>query len=367
VRATIEADFNDPKIIEQMRTSVLSSSPPACDYTTLCADPLAAWIESTFGLQREPSTHRLIRQVPLALRGHNCAAARLSALLNVPVETAEAAIERYLFAGSECKRADSPYPLFPFRLHQFITRGDTVWCSFEAEDSRYLTLRGQQFQPGDRKKALFPLVFCRHCGQEYYSVERPTHGNNGPILPRDRFGGMGAENHEPGYLYLSSENPWPDDAEEVLARVPESFIETRPDGRRRIRPKQPVPELVRLSTEGNIDANGMQAAFVPTPFRFCLNPKCRIAYNPRQRSDVMKLGTIGIDGRSTATSILALTTILRLRSDKSLESKARKLLSFTDNRQDASLQAGHFNDFVEVGLVRSALLRYGSRRSVLRE
>jgi len=36
---------------------------------------------------------------------------------------------------------------------------------------------------------------------------------------------------------------------------------------------------------------------------------------------------------------------------------ARKLLSFTDNRQDASLQAGHFNDFVEVGLLRSALYR----------
>ena len=32
-----------------------------------------------------------------------------------------------------------------------------------------------------------------------------------------------------------------------------------------------------------------------------------------------------------------------------------KLLSFTDNRQDASLQAGHFNDFVHVSLLRSAL------------
>jgi hypothetical protein len=36
---------------------------------------------------------------------------------------------------------------------------------------------------------------------------------------------------------------------------------------------------------------------------------------------------------------------------------ARKFLAFTDNRQDASLQAGHFNDFVLVGLVRSALYR----------
>jgi hypothetical protein len=34
---------------------------------------------------------------------------------------------------------------------------------------------------------------------------------------------------------------------------------------------------------------------------------------------------------------------------------AKKLLSFTDNRQDASLQAGHFNDFIEIALLRSAI------------
>ena len=35
--------------------------------------------------------------------------------------------------------------------------------------------------------------------------------------------------------------------------------------------------------------------------------------------------------------------------------RRRKLLSFTDNRQDASLQAGHFNDFIQVALIRAAL------------
>ena len=38
--------------------------------------------------------------------------------------------------------------------------------------------------------------------------------------------------------------------------------------------------------------------------------------------------------------------------------RAKKLLSFTDNRQDASLQAGHFNDFIEISLLRAAL--YGA-------
>ena len=38
-----------------------------------------------------------------------------------------------------------------------------------------------------------------------------------------------------------------------------------------------------------------------------------------------------------------------LRLDK------RKLLGFTDNRQDAALQAGHFNDFLFVSLLRAAI------------
>ena len=33
-----------------------------------------------------------------------------------------------------------------------------------------------------------------------------------------------------------------------------------------------------------------------------------------------------------------------------------KVLSFTDNRQDASLQAGHLNDFVQVAQLRAAIV-----------
>ncbi|MGH3906992.1 MAG: helicase-related protein, partial [Pseudonocardiaceae bacterium] len=40
-----------------------------------------------------------------------------------------------------------------------------------------------------------------------------------------------------------------------------------------------------------------------------------------------------------------------------LKDEARKLLAFADNRQDASLQAGHFNDFIQVTQLRGALHR----------
>ena len=48
-------------------------------------------------------------------------------------------------------------------------------------------------------------------------------------------------------------------------------------------------------------------------------------------------------------------SLIELQGDHHLSPEARKLLSFTDNRQDASLQAGHFNDFVQIALLRSAL------------
>lgn len=66
------------------------------------------------------------------------------------------------------------------------------------------------------------------------------------------------------------------------------------------------------------------------------------------------------EGRSTATTITSLFAVRSLRQESTLHPDARKLLSFTDNRQDAALQAGHFNDFIEIGQLRAAL--YGAVR-----
>lgn len=67
----------------------------------------------------------------------------------------------------------------------------------------------------------------------------------------------------------------------------------------------------------------------------------------------MKLGG---EGRSTATTVLSFETITQLQQFGEDFGK-QKLLSFTDNRQDASLQAGHFNDFVKVGQLRAAIAK----------
>ncbi|HEY5987937.1 MAG TPA: helicase-related protein, partial [Streptosporangiaceae bacterium] len=57
-------------------------------------------------------------------------------------------------------------------------------------------------------------------------------------------------------------------------------------------------------------------------------------------------------------SLITASIVRTLRTwDGDLDEKARKLLAFVDNRQDASLQAGHFNDFVQVTQLRGALYR----------
>ena len=129
----------------------------------------------------------------------------------------------------------------------------------------------------------------------------------------------------------------------------------------RIRPnaRKDVPEPVFVDAGGRVvpEGEGAPAALIRRNFLFCLEPSCGVAYTRSQRSERFKLATLGVDNRSTATTILAVQALIAVQGYRDLLPEARKLLSFTDNRQDASLQAGHFNDFVQVALLRSALHR----------
>jgi hypothetical protein len=120
-----------------------------------------------------------------------------------------------------------------------------------------------------------------------------------------------------------------------------------------------VPTPVFTDAAGHIVSEGQG---IKKNFLFCLEPSCGVAYARSQRSERNKLATLGVDSRSTATTILAVRALLELQQDRDLKPEARKLLSSTDNRQDASLQAGHFNDFVQVALLRSALHKATQQR-----
>jgi len=359
-RVTPDRSVADEKFLADLKARVSDTSAmPSSKYAEFINDPLSIWIESTFGLEMDPVSNRLRRTTPRSITGDEGAAKILSALTGVPEEDCAAAIENQLLAsyGGE-PNPQTGFPVFAFRLHQFISRGDTVYATIEAEDARYLTVHGQRYVPSDRDRALFPLVFCRECGQEYYCVAMGrTEGGRRRFIPRELSErDLEEEEGEPGFLHVSTENPWPIETEAILARLPEDWLDGGPNAPRvRKERRGDLPQSLRVATSGIEQDDGTDAHFIGAPFRFCLN--CGISYDMHQRSDFAKLASLGTEGRSTASTILSLSAVRSLRKDTELEAQARKLLSFTDNRQDASLQAGHFNDFIEIGLLRSALYR----------
>ncbi len=162
-----------------------------------------------------------------------------------------------------------------------------------------------------------------------------------------------------GYLYVSRDYRWPADP---LAdgRLPDAWLTTDSatdqvdilDSKRKY-----LPDRVRVAPDGTIAEGdlGMVTWFISTPFAFCL--RCGVSYEQVRGQDFGKLATLDSEGRSSALSLLSASIIRALSAlpESELPLEARKLLTFVDNRQDASLQAGHLNDFVQVSQLRAAL------------
>ncbi|WP_028057945.1 DEAD/DEAH box helicase [Candidatus Solirubrobacter pratensis] len=338
--ATLPIDLDDPATVQALRARVEAGSPPS-RRADVAGDLLAQWIERHLGVRPSGFEDRLVRSTPRPLTGADGADDALATITGLPRTSCLEALRATLLARDEDDR-----PVFAFRLHQFLSGGSKVAASVDAPDVREISTGGQRYVPeSDRTRILLPLCFCRECGQEYYSVRL----REGALEPREVSERDGAEN---GYLYVSVDAPWRE--EDVLDRIPQDWL--RPDGTG-VKPsrQKDLPRALEVDAAGNVAPGGLPATFVPAPFRFCL--RCGVAYGLRQQADYGKLATLGGGGRSTSTSILGLSTVRRLRAESDLDEDQRKVLSFTDNRQDASLQAGHFNDFVEIGLLRSALYR----------
>ncbi len=368
-RATQRQDLDDPAELDALRDRV-TLGPPAGNAQDLAADPLACWLESTLGVVEAEG--RLCRAAPRRIGGPGGAAEELASLTALDPATCAGAIGTTLLGGAEARQADTGDALFAFRLHQFFSRGSAPLASLEPEASRHVTLAAQTFVPHDRDRVLLPLAFCGECGQDYYVVERVSGAQEGAGPDREAVIGreVGDRDHiahtrRLGFLYLSGTDPWPEDPQEVMARLPEDWLEEAGGGRRvRADRRDWLPAPVVVCPDGRLYPRGERglevgtsAHWVPAPFRTCLS--CGVAYQLRGRSsDLARLSTLGLEGRSTATTMLSLAILAELgahrQGDRSIQPK---VLTFTDNRQDASLQAGHFNDFVQVSLLRSALSR----------
>jgi hypothetical protein len=327
------------------------------EHAALVGDPLAGWVETTFGLDVDPGTNRLVRRAPTTVPA---AASELARLTGASEADCTAAVRRVLQAGSRISDPITGRPVFAFRLHQFLSKGDTVYVSLEPADTRFITGTYQVAVPERPDHVLLPLGFCRECGQEYLVVAKTTREGRTVFVSRRDADASGGDSVT-GYLYVSRDLPWPDDPL-AAGRVPDSWLVTDPDtdqvevldSKRKY-----LPDTVFLRPDGGLDDTGpgLQAWFVSTPFAFCM--RCGVSYEQVRGNDFGKLATLDAEGRSSAVSLLSAAIVRSLRGidPSELDPKARKLLTFVDNRQDASLQAGHFNDFVQVTQLRGALYR----------
>jgi superfamily II DNA/RNA helicase len=337
----------------------------ALNYDDLVVDPLASWIEDTFGITEEPASGRLVRRPPTTVK---VASKGLATLTGLDDQTCGNAIRATLMAGSAAEDASTGRSLFAFRLHQFLSKGGSIFVTPELPGKRHITAdyqltvtTGEQAPDVDAEKRLYPLAFCRECGQDYLMVRIPKDAGDGQFVARHL---MRPADQLDGYLFLSTEREWPVDpvAEDRLPLSWRSGTAGHPivPARRGDVPRRvlvsPSGEFIPSDQAGVGDAQGRTvAAFIPGAFRFCLH--CGVTYEGLRTSELAKLVTLDKEGRSSAMSVIASSVVRALRApgDDQVPPEARKLLTFVDNRQDASLQAGHFNDFVQVVQLRAAL------------
>jgi superfamily II DNA/RNA helicase/very-short-patch-repair endonuclease len=337
---------------------------PPAGYDELVADPVSRWVESQIGVDRDQEG-TLRRQIPAQL---TTLAAHLAEIAGIDEATGRDVVEAAIRAGDAVQVPGSGgRSAFPFRLHQFVSRGDNVYASLEDPAVRHVTLDEQQYVPGDRSRSLFTLAFCRECGADYYPVER-IRDSQGRVeyRPREVGSTLTAMDGDLGFLFIGrGPDRWPRTEgqdrytdPQVRERIPQDWLTETDAGNETVEPskRKNLPEPVTVDGNG-VEATGpdtIEAVFVRRPFRFCL--VCNVEYGPYVSSDLAKLGSLGMSGRSTATTMLTLAALRHLRALDD-ERIPAKLLNFTDNRQDASLQAGHFNDFVQVAVLRGALRR----------
>ncbi|MEI6174186.1 MAG: DEAD/DEAH box helicase [Bacteroidota bacterium] len=249
----------------------------------------------------------------------------------------------------------------PYRIHQFFAQTGSVYATLANQDSRELLMDAGLYSETD-KSFIYPLVFSRYSGHEFYCVQLNFSGNS--IVPREFYNTGDEEEEEDsldGYIFIQhkedNEPIWDEDRD--LEALPETwFNPPRRDGTATLKKerKNRIPRKIWFDKTGNFSFDQekeFSGWYIAKPLLF--DPTSGTLFD-RQTGEYTKLIKLGGEGRSTATTVLAFETIRQMLSFNE-SSERQKLLSFTDNRQDASLQSGHFNDFIKVGQLRAAIFQ----------
>jgi superfamily II DNA/RNA helicase/very-short-patch-repair endonuclease len=336
-------------------------------------NPIAIWLERTIAVRNEGEHKR--RNEPKSLK---TIAAEFS--LKTGISEAEAEkkiIEILIWAESlniESAREKKKDTILPFKLHQFISQTGYVYVTLEGADKRYVTLEPNPFvklSESEPEVPVFQTVFSRVSGVEFICVRkdfsesklifRDFNENQNPKNEDDLKANDGnkvkkvksrlQDDYKDGYILF--DKGYQLDINDFIELLPAAWISK--SGKIENSKDFLLPKEIYVSKDGSFSETpngGEKAWFMPAPLIY--DPTCGLIYLEPKLSEKSKLISLGNEGRSTSTTLITLQTLLALyKHGKVL--KEQKLMSFTDNRQDASLQAGHFNDFIQVVHLRSAI------------
>jgi superfamily II DNA/RNA helicase/very-short-patch-repair endonuclease len=354
LKRAIEEDFNDLS-----KNAILENS-------------LAIWLERTIAI-REEGKHRR-RNAPQTLRD---IASDLSEETGISEAKCELKIVEILTWAEtlniESAREKKKDTILPFKLHQFISQTGYAYVTLEDAESRYITLNPDPFVklPGEELEVpVFQTVFSRVTGVEFICVRKELHTSkfvfrdfNENLNPKNeddlkvndkKIKKRSQDDYKDGYILLDI--GYQLEINDFLDLLPVAWKNKAVD---QIDPSKDLllPKEIYILKDGSYSNNpkgGIKAWFIAAPLVY--DPTCGLLYLEPKLSEKSKLISLGNEGRSTSTTLITLQTLLALYRKFGYENlKEQKLMSFTDNRQDASLQAGHFNDFIQVVHLRSAI------------
>ncbi len=355
--------------------AILQPIPTEADASVFRHHPLAIWLETNIALHKNEQGD-FERGKPLPLTQ---IATQLSEASSQSYEDCLYTIEQLLnwiehlnIKGAKKTPGES---YLPFKIHQFISQTGTVKVSLQSKDKRIITLDDENYRRvGEKDIPLYPVLFSRYSGMDFICVKLV----NGHLLPRD------PDNPEDqpdkitqndikadkqtgkprrvltindfpyGYLILDDGQTsiWEEDDQYFL---PDSWFNSQHTALKNFYEHR-LPVKLYFNQQSSYswtsgDRYPLQGWYIPAYLLF--DPTSGVIFDLKT-SENTKLSRLGNEGRSSATTILG-ASILKTLQEAGTQAEIQKFLSFSDNRQDASLQAGHFNDFFTQARLRSAI------------
>lgn len=172
-----------------LKAAVLSPLQPL-SLESFKEDSLASWIEMKIGLD---GGETLKRRIPRTLTD---AADELSSVTGVEPSQCHDALAARFVAMSEC-RDERDQAFMAFKLHRFLSGAGHAHATLAPAGQRRVSLVAEKFDRQDSDARLYPVFFCRECGQEVHSVSidenRTVIARPIDVSPRDEGGEDGRE------------------------------------------------------------------------------------------------------------------------------------------------------------------------------